>query len=33
MTKIVFFLRKNAFFLKKYLVYKEFLVILQTYSE
>ena len=33
MAKNVFFLRKSAFFLKKYLVIEDFLVILQTYSE
>ena len=33
MIKIQFFLLKSEFFCSKYLVYKEFLVILQAYSE
>lgn len=33
MAKIVFFFIKMRFFCKKYLVYKEFLVTLRSYSE
>ena len=33
MLKIVFFFIKMRFFCKKYLVYKEFLVTLRSYSE
>ena len=33
MQKIVFFFIKKRFFCKKYLVYKDFLVTLRSYSE